>query len=572
MQNNHLTASLLSTNSFAEKYGLHGGFFGTLPVLEDYQSLLLHPDNLFAFDITHELELLSIHQGAMLTISVPTCGYTDPAMDYLIAPMFALPSIMDGCVAKTPGQLIAHVMGTDIRGNRYPLFTQEQGKIDFTLIEKTLNDNIDRFTTLLEITYGFTFDDINQVDSLILACPNKRGKFELFIPSNVGAFDFQINVVLDHKVLSQQTIQYKPKPEQPKGRLVGIWQEGNQKSYLHINYKLPSLTYKRGCARAKVVIDVPLQEGVDYTWQSAKGVKGQDGKTLRFTQYYGLSEHAFKQVIFAILPQTIFKDKFLNGLTQAGMFNRYDLHGDLVFCLYENLIHGVLNESVPLYALSPYFAQDDLIKANMAKIITSAFDEHDQFVLTQLKELVNDKSAQAFIDEVDRLLSSQAHYGETTLVIETMHKPLQPISSPLIASFVLESKDNQVLCMTTDQAFIQIINKNRIFVKEKHSRFEKGERYTIGVHNLTDGVDIIENFNWEENDKINLTEIVNTLRTQKGGSYVVNIRITPTGDTEIWIAHSQKGDETAHYHIATLKGISTLPKDISRFIEVGRNG
>ncbi len=126
-----------------ENYGLHAPLFGAIPTLADYeQFLLLHAQKeiaLFTVDIKQELALLE-DPLCMLCICVPTLGFTDPALDYMLSPCFALPLSIDGVHAKDPQAIQANLFGTDLAGNDYPLLANAQGKIDLPPFMKLRSD------------------------------------------------------------------------------------------------------------------------------------------------------------------------------------------------------------------------------------------------------------------------------------------------------------------------------------------------------------------------------------------------------------------------------------------------
>ncbi len=565
--------------SLVDNYGLHAHSFGAVASLADYQQFhLLHQRNeicLFDVNIVQELEILRSDPQAMVCICVPTCGFTDPALDYILSPCFALPVAINGLVAKEEKSIRALAIGTDIAGNEYPLLTNAQGKIDFALIEKTFNDKKDRFTSLREITFGFTAALLSHCD-LIMARQDKQGIIELLVPPTMNTFEFQVKVVKNSKIISNRILTYKIPPQDlPQAKLMAIWQEGKQKSYLHINYKLSHQI--KQAVRAKVVVDVPMQEEVDYTWASTPCIKGVDNTYLRFTQYYGLSLDAFKQVICAIISPLVFESGFMvagKKSSHYSTFNRYDTHPQLKLCLYEHLTNGVLNQSVPLFALSMYFASYDEIKANMQKINWSSFDIHDQFVFKKLYEilLTDEGNVMPLVDEVDRLLSFNPEYCETTLVVETMGKALNAKQFNITANIILEDKSGEVIHSQTSTTLLQMLRRNRqlTLVENRMPVLSKGAVYNLNFNHIVKGAHVIEGFNWQANDKINLSDLMEALKTS-GGSSIVHAQITPLGDTEIWVEHASEF-KTENYHIATLKGLNHLPGDISHFIEVGRNG
>ncbi|MGD9590902.1 MAG: type I secretion C-terminal target domain-containing protein [Candidatus Berkiella sp.] len=558
-----------------EQYGLHACAFGAIPFINDYERFLQLQDQgeyrLFAINIQKELKLVKSNPNARLCISVPTRGFTDPLLDYVSKPLFAIPTLIDGAIAKEFNTIHANVTVTDIAQNHYPLLKTKNSDISFEQIEKNLIDKKDRFTTLDQITFEFTAEQLVG-DNWDTRFSNKKDLLELLIPCSFTPFDFKIYVAQENKILRETTVHYPgTKLAVLKSKLMAIWQEGNQKSYLHINFKIAPHQH---AARAKVIIEVPLQSGVNYTWESAPSIKGKNSKSIRFTQYYGLSANAFEKVICAIVNPSLFEARFMSCKKQKTefRFNRYDAHPELWHTLYDHIIQGVLNQSVPLFALSPYFASYDEIKNAMEEITWQYFDEHDQFVFKKLYEILitNTSNMIPFIDEVDRLLSLMPEYCETTLVLETMGKHLSNEQFNLKAHFILENSAGKQVLAQDDEATLQILRKNRqLSVVNSKAIATQGAVYHLNLNHLESGAHVIEDFNMQANDKINLSDLMNAL-SQSGGSSVIHAQITPSGDTEIWVEHHTLSSRN-QYHIATLKGMN-IPCDISHFIQVGKDG
>ncbi len=540
------------------KFGLHCGYFGTLPTLREYlQSKTLPRDSaqtFFILDIQHELDLLRDIPDAQLSISVPTVGFTDPIKDYSLAPLFAVPFSINGFVAnqENPGLSRAKVFALDLANHSYAMLTSSQGNIE---APKTPGF----FTSLQEITYVYSRAQCINGQGLQSSSHVKtNGNIELLTPRTGNAFTINLKVksASTPQLLSERSVQYQPQVKDvPQGQLIALWQEEMHSGLLHIHYKMTKTSMLRHCYRAKVVFDLPLQEGIEYTWENAPITVGENAKSLRFTQYIGLSLDAFKDVITRIIPKG---------------------NPKLATTLYNHLIESILNRSLPLYALTPYFAQADQIRAALMQIDMMKYDKHDNYVFKKIFQLLGNhtKTEFDFVDEVDRLLSFGPEYLESSIMIQTKGKAVQNQERMIEATIVVEKGPQEVIHAQSSKTPLQIINKSPSIKKPTEvketpgKRVSRGAVYQLNLPSILKGANVIEGF--KENDKINLSSLLDSLGKTSGGSSVVHAQITSSGDTEIWVEHFDKSNEAQHYHVATLKGVGHLPGDISSFIEYGR--
>ncbi len=542
------------------KFGLHCGHFGALPTLNEYlQSKSLFGQSqqiLFILDIQHELELLREIPDAELSISVPTVGFTDPINDYSLAPLFAIPFSINGFVANedNPGLSRAKVFGLDLANHSYAMLTDEQGNIEAPKAQEY-------FTTLQELTYVYSRAQCLEGQGLH-SCSHVKtnGAIELLTPRTGNAFTISLKVksASAPQLLSQRSVEYHPQVSDiPQGQLIALWQEQRHSGLLHIHYKMTKTSMLRHSYRAKIVFDLPLQEGIEYTWENAPSTVGQNAKSLRFTQYLGLSHDAFKDVITSIIPKN---------------------NPKLGTALYNHLIESILNRSLPLYALTPYFAQAYQIRAALMQIDLMKYDKHDNCVFKKLFQLLGNQSKTEcdFIDEVDRLLSFGPEYLESSIVIQTKGKSAQNSECMIEATIVVEKGSNEIVHTSSNKTPLQILRKlpatnKPTQVKQPSSmQVSKGAVYQLNLTQVLHGANVIEGFNIKANDKINLSSLLDSLGKTSGGSSVVHAQITSNGDTEIWVEHFNGALDAQHYHVATLKGVGHLPGDINSFIEYGR--
>lgn len=566
--------------NLSAKFGLHEGHFAELPLLWEYQqgkAIYGNSSNTWlSIDITPELALLDKNEGQELSISVPMLGFTDPILDYSLLPMFAVPFSIHGLVAldNNPGLSRAKVIARDIADNVYPLLSNPKGKIDYGLIEASLSGS-DIFSHLKEITYIYTRAQLIESQGL-QPLTSRPPVLEMLLSKSGMPFSLTLSVKdKNQNLLSKREIQYQGHSiSLPRGQLLALWQNDGITNNLHIHYQTSqSQTLQEGY-RARIDFDIPMQEGVEYSCKQTGSSISKSSKILRFTHYFGLSGKTYKMLAKCIIPFENFKNVLLNKKNKAknrSNLNCYEKHQAVISVLYEYLIQGIVNQSVPLFALSPYFVQADEIQKALQSLDLDLFDKHDQFVLKQLYQFTLN-----FIDEVDRLLSMANQTIDIRFIVQTKNNN---ISSDMLisANLQIDSFGGETYGILS-QTPIHILNNNRIekgandafFTPKLHST--KGAVYKVSLANILQGADVIEGFNWRANDKINLSELLNALGENANGSTVVHARITPNGDTEIWVEHfSKTSKQPTNYHIATLKGVSTqhgnLPGDLNTFIE-----
>ncbi|MBS0287120.1 MAG: hypothetical protein JSR17_07480 [Proteobacteria bacterium] len=479
--------------SLNAKYGLHAFNLGKLPTLSEYQKLQDLQEKgvlqLFAFTLENEFELLAKNATAELCLSFPTLGFTDPAMDYSLAPQFAIPVMINGLVSKETTAFRAKLVVTDIGGTDYPLCISNEGTIDFELIEKSIPDKQHLFTTLDKITFIYTKDQLVPNENLTYISNPISNTIEILAPQNIENFNIQVKVVCNNQVLCERIIDYHmSKNDKYDGKLQAIWQQGREKSYLHVNYKIITPKNHHACFRAKVTVDIPLQEGVQYTWESAPFTKGEETKALRFSQYHGISHHFFKKILASLISQAHFEaDLLLKSEALHSSFNRYDIYPQLKTVLYDRLLEGVLNRTVPLFSLSPYFAHFKEAQQNLSQIVLDSYDTHDQVVFHKLYQLLEQEQAiMPLLEEVDKILSHWEAFTEISIVLETMGKALNANTFHIKANVELEDIHGQVIYQAKHNALLQVLKKHRqlSLVENKQLKTNKKEIFPniINVH------------------------------------------------------------------------------------------
>jgi hypothetical protein len=475
------------------------------------------------------------------------------------------------------------VIATDIAHQQYPLLLSPKGEIDFNLTQSKVGSATLLFTTLLEITYRYSKAQVIDGQGLTALTDATHGTIELLMPRYETPFSIFLQIRDNaHQVLSEREIKFAPKSKSlPQGQLVALLKQEATSTDLHINYKTAKANLAH-ITRAKIIFDVPMQPGLEYAWQEAC-LCGQEGKTLRLTQLFGLSHHAALALMNCIIPQEHFTQLLLAQKKETSgtdfIFNRFEKCPNTIAVLYNLLQQGLINRSVPLFALQKYFVKNQTIGEKLLRIDLTSFDKHDQFVIKQLYKLLirENETVFEFMDEVDKLLSLRPEQIETRISLAISGK-VHPQNELLHSCLYLENAQGEtihrIFCKTqvifledekVHEHEIKGINEAPLSSKQEST---KGGVYKVSLANVTQGEHVIEGFNWRDDDKINLSELLNLLKENEGGSSVVHAQITQNGDTEIWVEHfGANAKEAQHYHIATLKGVQNLPLDLNSIIE-----
>lgn len=549
--------------SLRAKFGLHCDGFAQLPTSIEYFQLKVHfahtSNAFFTMDISAELAMLENMAGSELYITVPTLGFTDPTCDYALEPLFAVPVSINAFVSAptNPGLSRAKVFATDIGGSIYPLLCCPSGKIDYQRIEEHVSSTDYFFTALEKITYVYTSSQLNQGLGLHQVPGISTQKcVEWLLPQCSSSFSIML-VVKDKegRILRRREVKYADKSnELPTANLVATWESGPEGT-LKIDYKAAFEKYDNRNRFTGVTFDVPMQEGVTYRWQERAFSCQPNANTLKITQYFALSTKAFTMVVKSIIPWSQFQQTFLmshqkikEGPLQR--FNCYHECKDVLARLYDLLIQGVVNHSVPLFALSPFFAEIGILNA-IAKWDLKLFDKHDQYLLKTLSRTLENNETSNFIDKVDELLALATGSLATTIILQNSATKWAPKPTVIRANLKWYGGDDESHQMPSETAlqFAVAQVENPLQAVSVEPKIEQSDTYSVNLANLMNDKDP----RWRANDKINVSELLNILE-KTDQQAVLHVQITPEGDTEIWADHpTDVTPKPKHSHLATLK-------------------
>ncbi len=563
-------------NSTFVNIGLHASYFAKLPALAEYEQLKALSSRgvytSFSINIENALALLAQFPLSELHISVPTLGFTDPTMDYCLEPQFAVPISLRGAVAQNHDMhILPRLLACDIAGNEYPLLNGPLGTIDYNLIAENNNDNKALFTALNSLTYCYNHEQLINNQHLVATNKVLSNDIEFVLPKHASSFDIQIKVVNENEIISCETIHFQRPAQKFTPALLALWQEQRYRNKLHLHYKLTQPERSMALTRCCISYEIPYPVDVEF-YHDNQLVPRQGAKTLQIKQYYGLSNETLKYLISSVVSIYLFQKNLIdsrNKKQKQSVFNNFNQNPEAKNILYKKLIDGVLDHSVPIYALAPYFATTEEIKINLEKINLNELDEHDGVVFEKLYQLLleNEQNISPLIEELDRLLSTPIN--ETTFFVETKGRAFNVDELVITADATLETQSGERLNRTVSEKLHVLRKEKELSVVNTQSQppKSKGAVYNINLRSL-ERANVIENFDWQANDKINLTDLIDALGESRGGSSVVHARINQKGDTEIWVEHHACDNQAQQYHIATLKGLKNLPGDLNKYIEV----
>ncbi|MBN9289425.1 MAG: hypothetical protein BGO43_10565 [Gammaproteobacteria bacterium 39-13] len=545
------------------KFGLHGGAFGFLPTSVEYFQLKVHfarnENAFFVMDISPELTLLNELTGAELSMTVPTLGFTDPSCDYSLDPFFAVPISINGFVANSanPGLSRAKIVATDIAGETYPLLSSPSGEIDYEQIQQHVGKEVQLFTPLEKITYIYTQSQLQKGLGLhhvpgILT----QNKVEWLLANRELSFFITLKITHNGQIIHQRKVRCHAKEVLPTTKISATW-KGDRQGELKIHYKANFPISIKGSHRFQVDFDIPLQEGVEYHWQGSAIARHEKASTLKLTQSFGLSAKALDLVVKSVISSAYFRQRLLAHMVkkEAHIFNVYSKRQDVIAILYDHLIRGVLNQSIPIFALGAFFVEGEALNATVATWDLTSFDKHDQTILKRLSNHLenNDISRENFINSVDELLCITTEPLEITLVLPTTSEKCLSEENMICAHLQWDGKHGKEKTIISTESELQIISKMKTTDALKavpaERKLEVGDTYSVNLANLMND----KTAHWRENDRVNISELLNILENS-GCQGVIHAQISPEGDTEIWVEHfSDVASKPNHYHVATLK-------------------
>ncbi len=443
------------------KFGLHFKRLGTLPNATEWAQIKSYiqsysPIRLLSANIQPELDILLAHPDYILSVRVPTLGFTDLAFDYDMRPWFLSPVALNGHIAQTAEAKAKAKAGacalfaTDIAHNTFKLCFDSEGKIDYDQISEQAKGDI-LFTTLKNIQYHFSLGTLLGLDQNLEGLTEKERLAHAgticFFPPPIMAAEYEVELsVLDANKNSLQKRTLKIDSESQSHLFVSHFEtlhsqgpKANSKDYLSIKagmYVDQELPFSRYGYKIKIQSHSNLILGklstytqpVAYYFKSGmaynrvKPAIHKQGNLYEYVQFYGLSPAAMKQIVQVVISKERFFKNHLASSVQENKkdkkikheYNNYYLYPDLIDTLYDLVTEACAHKTIPLYGLSESFELSSVIFSKLTNLDASEWDAHDKWVFERMmaEQLISvrqdyDPMEVGFewVDKVDRLLN-----------------------------------------------------------------------------------------------------------------------------------------------------------------------
>ena len=179
-----------------------------------------------------------------------------------------------------------------------------------------------------------------------------QNKVEWLLANRELSFFITLKITHNGQIIHQRKVRCHAKEVLPTTKISATW-KGDRQGELKIHYKANFPISIKGSHRFQVDFDIPLQEGVEYHWQGSAIARHEKASTLKLTQSFGLSAKALDLVVKSVISSAYFRQRLLAHMVkkEAHIFNVYSKRQDVIAILYDHLIRGVLNQSIPIFAL-----------------------------------------------------------------------------------------------------------------------------------------------------------------------------------------------------------------------------
>lgn len=570
------------------QFGHHDASFATLPSYKEFHQTLDRVgglENLINLDIHEFISALALEKDSLFVIKVPTLGFTDPAHDYDIRPMFATPFSLNGYGAKPDAPIASRpykVIAVDFMGNEYPLIFNDKGLIDYDAIAQTQGGKL--YTTLKELHYVYTADQVLGGEGLtqLPMAPYHQGHLLLRAPEFITkAFDIEISVIrgdktfLENKAhinfddmdlyhLNQFSLHVEPLPE-------------GSKIDIHIDANAFKVALPQQLGMSIQIPGLVMQDGIAHVKQDA-----QLSESVQLTHYLGLSPAIFDQVYEALIPKEKLSQSF--SQTTNNVFNDFS-NSEVLDKFYEVVKEGVQDNAIPIMALSDYFSSSEVLQRNLNELNLDKMTRADHEVYSQLLQSLNHPGDMAYdlADNLDQMLSIDKYFPQTHFslisqdaidpnMLEVMFE-LDPLDSNLHQAQQYKATHEGLTHLSLEADTFNLFDINHsdpYFSEQSLAQVEEslGNRYEISAKTLIDGAQVIDNFNVENHDVLDLNILFESL---PGVITEPQVQLEQKGaDMEVWVQETSPDGFGEKYHVATLTGVNgedgNLP-NLDQFIE-----
>lgn len=566
--------------SMESQYGHHSPTFGALANYADFHEAIakLGFENFIQVDLTEVLGLIHAQPDALLEIKVPTLGFTDPAFDFDLRPWFATPLSLNGFGAGKDklSSKPFEMKGTDILGNEYPLLFNEKGHLDYDLIASQTPGPL--FTTLKYISYIYSASQVLTGEMLtkLPMIAEHHGKLLMLPPQPIHKnFEIDLKVRFEKGIVHQETIYYEPGLD----KMYHVNQfdvKANEHEHgLQLSIEVDASAYQTPLpAQLGISIEMPglsMREGLLRPLQG-------DEEAFKTTQYLGVSQGLLSKVLDVLIPPKTMAQAFTAD--KASAWNDFSIDGAFdVF--YAHIKDGIGNNSIPLLALSDYFAGAEDIKAQMRALNIEAMTKPDQEMFNDVIQKMYHSEDIAFqlADTIDHMLSIETYYPHAQFnVLTSLNQLPEHLDLTLSLTPIGQSGLAAQVYKVTSEGLIDIndyqpietpeLNQDPFFSDEGLEQAATvGQRYSISSDDILKGAHIIHDFDWQNHDVIDLSPLLEQL-----GGEILEPHITSArhGDElEIYLEDGSGLGASEKMHVATIVGISgddDLPS-IDQFVE-----
>lgn len=417
------------------KFGFHYGHFAELPTIEEFfrfQSRLPHLKNqLYALDIVDIMSLLNKTHGCVFELEMPVLGFTDPALDYDLNPWFAIPIALNGFVAnaQNPELSRAQVWVKDLIDNEYPLLQDKMCRVDYEQIFQKLSTGF--YTTLNSVCYRYTREQILEGKDLAVLPQGEhyQNKILLFLPK--ANITFKLKILVRNKdgieIFKNELYLSSAQEDEVSVETKSQWRGMSDQGTLQIDYRVSE---KSKLDRAQqVILHLLLPENKALKWMlsgSSEWTTTHEEKQSCLTQYFGLTTQATLEILKQLIPYAYFRRQITKAKPKdpersSLPINNFSASENAAQKLYQYVMSGILNRSVPLYALSDYIQNKTKIYEMLEQININHWSLSDQIVFKQyLYQLsVGQTTAERVLDSLDSCLSFGPAHIEGSIIVKT---------------------------------------------------------------------------------------------------------------------------------------------------------
>lgn len=433
-------------------FGLHQGHLGHLPTESQLRNIQKVAKT-FAYQLV-VLEINSLLQACNqkdieFELSVPMLGFTDPVYDFEAVPHFAIPLVVNNWISGRPSSKATFkIAATDISGYQYPLQFDSAGRVDYTLITEIEEKPI--FTTLQSLQYRMPMQQILTGKGLaMLSGDVYQNKLLMLLPKTYSPFLITCRLTQKQKAIQQKEYIVIPPPiSEETVKAKALWQGSQEQGELQISYAFHADVKQCRGIQGKLTLALPEANqaemallGQEQWWQNG-------AKKTQMTQYFGLSVEALYQILEQLIPYQNFVSKLSSStfvMPFRGMpCNDYDKNPKVTERLYQYLLSGVINQTVPLYALKSFTTPDEEDFTRIKEIDQSRWSTADQMVFSRVMDGIANTLPDIEIiwDTLDSYLSFGPGLTDGKLVLQTRGQALEQVFD-LHADFKFFSRFNE---------------------------------------------------------------------------------------------------------------------------------